>query len=121
MPGGDGTGPAGMGSMTGRAAGYCAGYAMPGYMNPIPGRGSGFGRGMGRGRGRGVGMGRGFGWGGAYPSYPAAYANYPYAPNLNPQQEADMLKEQTKVVQDELNAMNERIKELESNAGSQKQ
>jgi hypothetical protein len=25
MPLGDGTGPAGMGSMTGRAAGYCAG------------------------------------------------------------------------------------------------
>lgn len=40
MPGGDGTGPAGMGSMTGRAAGYCAGYAVPGYMNPAAGRGS---------------------------------------------------------------------------------
>ena len=24
--------------MTGRAAGYCAGYGVPGYMNPIPGR-----------------------------------------------------------------------------------
>jgi len=30
MPGGDGTGPAGMGPMTGRAAGYCAGYPVPG-------------------------------------------------------------------------------------------
>jgi len=40
MPRGDGTGPAGMGPMTGRAAGYCAGYAAPGYMNPIPGRGA---------------------------------------------------------------------------------
>jgi len=38
MPRGDGTGPAGMGPMTGRAAGYCAGYPMPGYMNPIAGR-----------------------------------------------------------------------------------
>ena len=38
MPGGDGTGPAGMGPMTGRAAGYCVGYAVPGFMNPIPGR-----------------------------------------------------------------------------------
>ncbi|MGI6097596.1 MAG: DUF5320 domain-containing protein, partial [Dethiobacteria bacterium] len=27
MPRGDGSGPAGMGPMTGRAAGYCAGYA----------------------------------------------------------------------------------------------
>ena len=26
MPGGDGTGPMGMGPMTGRAAGFCAGY-----------------------------------------------------------------------------------------------
>jgi len=51
MPGGDGTGPAGMGPMTGRAAGYCAGYGMPGFMNPIPGRGYwGWGRGRVRRR-----------------------------------------------------------------------
>jgi len=37
MPFGDGTGPAGMGQMTGRAAGFCAGYPVPGYMNPIAG------------------------------------------------------------------------------------
>jgi len=36
MPFGDGTGPMGLGPMTGRAAGYCAGYSVPGYMNPIP-------------------------------------------------------------------------------------
>lgn len=46
MPGGDGTGP-----MTGRGAGYCAGYTAPGYANPVvfggrlaEGRGLGFGR-----------------------------------------------------------------------------
>jgi hypothetical protein len=38
MPFGDGTGPAGMGPMTGRAAGFCAGYPVPGYMNPVRGR-----------------------------------------------------------------------------------
>jgi len=38
MPFGDGTGPAGLGPMTGRAAGFCAGYPMPGYMNPMLGR-----------------------------------------------------------------------------------
>ena len=43
MPRGDGTGPAGMGPMTGRAAGYCAGYGVPGYMNPVMGR-FGYGR-----------------------------------------------------------------------------
>ena len=52
MPGGDRTGPMGMGPMTGRAAGYCAGYATPGYVNP--GGGGGF---FGRGRGGG-GRGR---------------------------------------------------------------
>ncbi len=49
MPRGDGTGPMGMGPMTGRGAGYCAGYPVPGYMNPYGGRG-GFGGGWGRGR-----------------------------------------------------------------------
>jgi len=47
MPGGDRTGPAGMGPMTGRAAGYCAGYNVPGYMNPagrFAGRGAFGGR-----------------------------------------------------------------------------
>jgi len=127
MPGGDGTGPAGMGPMTGRAAGYCAGYSAPGYMNPIPGRGGfGFGRGWGRGRGRGRGWGRGFGFGAAYPyaygdaygapSYPAAYGGYPYAPNMTPQQEADMLKEQAKAMQEDIKAINDRISELVSAA-----
>ncbi len=54
MPGGNGTGPMGMGPMTGRAAGYCAGYHMPSYANPLPGRGCGRGFGGGRGFGRGA-------------------------------------------------------------------
>jgi len=49
MPGGDGTGPQGLGSMTGRAAGYCAGYTSPGFANPVPGRGFGMGFGGGFG------------------------------------------------------------------------
>ncbi|HUW57233.1 MAG TPA: DUF5320 domain-containing protein, partial [Planctomycetota bacterium] len=59
MPGGDRTGPMGMGPMTGRAAGYCAGYGVPGTMNAVPGRGfPGWGRGFGAwGRGRGRGRG----------------------------------------------------------------
>ena len=84
MPRGDGTGPAGLGPMSGRAAGFCAGYSVPGYMNPVAGRagfygpvtpvvglygaglpgygvpyyGRGFGLGRGFGRGRGRGRGR---------------------------------------------------------------
>lgn len=38
MPGGDGTVPAGMGPMRGRAAGYRAGYLVPGYTNTNLGR-----------------------------------------------------------------------------------
>ena len=41
-----------MGPMTGRGAGFCAGYGVPGYMNQMPGSGFlgyGFGRGGGRG------------------------------------------------------------------------
>ena len=38
MPGGDRTGPLGMGPMTGRALGKCTGYVNPGYMNYAPGR-----------------------------------------------------------------------------------
>jgi len=49
MPGGDRTGPMGMGPMTGRAAGYCAGYSVPGFANAFGGRGFGaFGGGRGR-------------------------------------------------------------------------
>jgi hypothetical protein len=83
MPRGDRTGPWGAGPMTGRAAGYCAGYPVPGYMNPAYGYGRGFGRGWGRGFGRGFGRGwgRGFGRGWyaysppvvVHPAYPQAY------------------------------------------------
>ena len=45
MPRGNGMGPNGMGSMTGRQMGRCAGYNQPGFMNA----GGGFGRGIRRG------------------------------------------------------------------------
>ncbi|NLO41704.1 MAG: DUF5320 domain-containing protein [Bacteroidales bacterium] len=46
MPRGDGTGPAGMGRLTGRKAGFCSGFNAPGFMN------AGFGRMMPFGRNR---------------------------------------------------------------------
>ena len=123
MPYGDGTGPAGMGPMTGRAGGYCAGYPVPGYLNPIPGRGF-----VGFGRGRYGGGGRGWrhwyyatglpGWARAQMGYPARGAGgypgavYPYAPEITPQQEAEMLKKQAQGMQEEINIINERINEL---------
>jgi len=51
MPRGDRTGPRGMGAMTGRMAGFCARFGMPGYVNSAAGRG--FGKGFGRGGGKG--------------------------------------------------------------------
>ena len=124
MPGGDRTGPMGMGPMTGRAAGYCAGYSVPGYVNPVSGRG-GFGYGRGGGRGLGRGRGRGFGFrGAAYaygnPNYGDPYLAAPYyGPEVNPQQEAQMLKEQAKAMQGEISAINDRIKELDTDKGTE--
>jgi hypothetical protein len=46
MPAGDGTGASGMGPMTGRAAGFCAGFPVPGYMNPVVGRMGFYGHGV---------------------------------------------------------------------------
>ena len=125
MPGGDRTGPMGMGPMTGRAAGYCTGYSVSGYANPVPGRGRGFGRGLGRGLGRGRGWGRGFDFRGAAYAYGNPYYGDPYlaapyyGPESNPQQEAQMLKEQAKVMQEEISAINNRIKELEADKKSE--
>ncbi len=55
MPRGDGTGPDGMGAMTGRGAGYCNGFDRPGYAQGGRGRRNYgfFGRGFGGRAGRG--------------------------------------------------------------------
>ncbi len=55
MPGGNGMGPAGAGSMTGRAAGFCAGNGVPGRVRQTGGYGCGWGHSYGCG-----GFGRGF-------------------------------------------------------------
>lgn len=57
MPGGDRTGPAGAGAMTGRRAGFCTGNSIPGYAVNNRGRGMGICRGIGGGFGRGRGWG----------------------------------------------------------------
>lgn len=65
MPRGDRRGPNGMGPMTGRGLGYCAGYDAPGFSPDAPPRGgAGYGRGYGFGRRGGMGFGHGFGFGG---------------------------------------------------------
>jgi hypothetical protein len=91
--------------MTGRGAGFCAGYPVPGYANPVGGRGMG----MGWGRGSRMGRGRGFGWSGAGP-YPA---NAFFGPTVTAEQELEGLRQQAKLMQDSLGQVNERIEQLE--------
>lgn len=105
-----------MGPMTGRGAGYCAGYGQPGFTNPIPGRGFGLGRGRG-GFGRGLGLGFRGGRGAAWAGYaPAPYAAAPpaYGPAPTRRQELDALKGQAEYLQDTLQGIQERIGELEN-------
>jgi len=123
MPGGDGTGPMGWGPMTGRAAGFCAGYSAPGYMNSVPGWGySGRGRGF-FGRGGGGGRGRGWrngyyatgltGWQRPFMGMPAFDAAYPYASEMTPKQEADILRNEADFLKKQLEDIQGRIETLE--------
>lgn len=112
MPRGDGTGPMGLGPMTGRAAGYCAGYPVPGFMNPYGGR---LGLGFRYGRGFGRGFRRAF-----WPAYPypmtpppIAYGGGFYQPPVEPKQEREMLAEEAEALKEQLDLINKRISELE--------
>ena len=116
-----------MGPMTGRATGYCVGYPVFGYMNPIPARGYGFGFGRG-------GWGRRYwfyatgltGWQRAAYGYPAwgdtgcymPYTRTPvsYKTNNEPIKERelnDVLKYEAKYMEHVLSEINKRIRESE--------
>lgn len=125
MPRGDGTGPMGMGPMTGRAAGFCAGYGMPGYMNPVPRRGFGMGFGSGRGgRGGGFGGGGGRGWRNMYYATgmtgwqratmgsPAVGSGFAAAPASTREQQIEVLRGQAELLGGQLEAIQKRIEEL---------
>jgi len=106
MPGGDRTGPMGMGPMTGRAAGYCAGYA-----DPVPGRGFG------------MGWGRSWRWPNWYYAaglpararfgYAPAWGYGPYAAPPTQEQLVQSLKTEAEWLKDQLDAVNQHIAELE--------
>ncbi len=106
MPSGDKTGPRGLGSMTGRGLGYCAGYNSPGYTKSS---GMGFGRGWWRGRGvgygRGFGYGRGGGWGYRGPIYAPVYTPYlsGIIPKITSENQLSMLKQEKDYLETELN------------------
>lgn len=93
MPRGDGTGPMGLGPMSGRGAGFCAGFNMPGFAN----RGCGFGLGAGRRAGfRAAGAG---GWRGE--------------PAVTAEDDQKALRRQLDVLQGQLDAIKKRLGETE--------
>ena len=49
-----------------------------------------------------------------YPAWGGFTAPQPYVPEMSPEREADMLKNQAQMMQEEINSINERIKELET-------
>jgi len=131
MPGGDRTGPSGMGPNTGRGAGYCTGNPTVGFGNGGWGRGR---RGGNRGGGwnQGDGWGRGGGWGhrhGYYatgqpgwqraatwePAYAPPYPG-PYGSVMTREQELDALKSQSEHVEQVLDDLKRRIEELSLSA-----
>jgi hypothetical protein len=134
MPRGDGRGPAGFGPMTGRSAGFCAGYGVPGYANPGVGGGAGArgarcfygGGGFGRGYRRmyyatGQPGWMRFGrpeWGpaaGAYgPDYGSPYAGPMPADATRPSREEEMafLEREAGLLREELDTIQARLSDL---------
>ena len=96
MPGGDGTGPMKMGSMTGGGRGYCV-APVPEIRTRLFGR-----RFLGGGRGRG-------------------FRNQYYATDLpfwaRGGDESEMLKEETAFLEEELSAIQERLEMLKKSQG----
>ena len=107
MPGFDGTGPRGMGPMTGGGRGFCS----PWGIGAVP-------------RGYGVSPGIGYGYpyyGGAgqasYPFYGAPITipgATPFAPQMTPEQELDFLKHQAQTMKGQLEQIETRMRELET-------
>ncbi|QQG65459.1 DUF5320 domain-containing protein [Desulfobulbus oligotrophicus] len=120
MPGRDGSGPLGKGSMTGRGAGFCGGTGVleytPGQLRGGPGRGGG----MRTGRGRGfAGGGRAFcrrssaqrafrGWG-LGPGWGQGLGNGMASFEADAGEQRQALKLQAEHLQTRLDAVNQRL------------
>jgi hypothetical protein len=84
--------------------GFCAGYPVPGYLNP----GYGFGR-----RGGGFGRGRGFGWyGPAAPFMSPAPAGYGYPGRPGAEAEREYLASSAEALRNQLSLIEKRLSEL---------
>ena len=85
MPGFDGTGPNGMGPMTGGGRGYCSPWGIGAGTYAYPRRAPY-----------------------SYPFY-GAYGVNPFVPRMSREQELDFLKQQAEVLRDELNQIEAEI------------
>jgi hypothetical protein len=131
MPGGDRTGPMGMGPRSGRAAGYCGGFGVPGYENFAPGRGfrmNFFNRQSFWGRGFGGG---GRGWRNIFYAtgipgwmrsgrYAAPYPNQVPYWKSDPEEETQLLEDQARVLQSELDFVKKRLSEIKAETTEKK-
>lgn len=98
----------GTGPMSGRGAGFCAGYAVPGYANAAGGRGLGRGFGFfGRSRGR-----RNWFWATGLAGWQRMAA--PPVPQVDEAQQVQALKSQAEYLTEALNDVRDRIEELQS-------
>lgn len=117
MPYGDGTGPGGLGPMTGGGFGNCTGYAVQGFQSPV------FGRGFGGGRGRGGGRGwrnqfyatNLVGWQRGAIGRPVYGPDYdvPFAAAPTQEQQVETLKSQAQYMENMLDSIQKRIKVIE--------
>jgi hypothetical protein len=100
MPGGDRTGPTGVGPRTGRGMGYCSSNDQPGYAGAAPGFRCGFGF-------RRAGMGRGW-------KHRFYATGVPGWAALTAEQETTELKAQAESLKEQLAVIQKRIEQLES-------
>jgi hypothetical protein len=130
MPGGDGTGPIGMGPRTGRGMGLCAGSSTPGSMSPVGGRGFwGHGRGAGYptpgymspvggrgfwGRGRGGGRGRRHWFYATGLPFWARFGGYAAPQQPKKELERQALQGRAEALQSELDSIKKRMTEMEA-------
>jgi hypothetical protein len=98
MPGGDRTGPLGVGPRTGRGLGYCCGYDRPGFADPARGFRGRFGL-------RSAGLGHGW----RHRFYATGVSGW--APPT-PEQEIADLKAQAEWLKSQLDVIKKRIEEL---------
>ncbi|MDN5348292.1 MAG: hypothetical protein PWP65_1856 [Clostridia bacterium] len=129
MPRGDRTGPWGLGPMTGRGAGFCAGFPVPGFMNPgwgFPFARWGFPFVGGRGYRRmyyATGLPGWLRWAGAaLPFLWSAYSAFApaFSSKKAAETEAEYLRQQASFLEEQLRDIKERLEELKREVKDEK-